>query len=74
MKTNNLLIFRSNIKTISDRISMERTLDYHPHIDKWTLDQQDEDCVLRIITERLSSQQVIAIVKNCGYFCEEMPD
>ncbi len=74
MKTNNILIFRSNIKTNYDRISVERMLDMHPHIDEWTLDQQDEDCVLRVVTGRLNSKQVVDIVKNCGYICEEMQD
>jgi cell fate (sporulation/competence/biofilm development) regulator YmcA (YheA/YmcA/DUF963 family) len=74
MKTGNILIFRSNIKTNYDRISVERMLDMHPHIDEWTLDQQDEDCVLRVVTGRLSSTQVVDIVKGCGYICEEMPD
>lgn len=73
MKTN-ILIFRSNIKTSYDRISVERMLDIHPHIDEWTLDQQDEDCVLRVVTGRLSSKQVVDIVKGCGYICEEMQD
>lgn len=73
MKTQ-ILIFRSNIKTTSDRIAVERTLDIHPHIHQWTLDQQDDDCVLRVITERLSHRQIIDMVKGCGYVCEEMPD
>lgn len=74
MKNDNILIFRSNIKTNSDKMAVERMLDIHPHIEDWTLDQQDEDCVLRIITTRLTGRQVIDIVKGCGYLCEEMSD
>ena len=71
---NNILIFRSNIRTKSDLLAIERSLDIHPHIDEWTLDQQDPDCVLRVVTGRLSSNQVADIVKGCGYICEEMQD
>lgn len=69
-----ILIFKSNIKTSSDRLAVERMLDIHPHVETWTLDQQDEDCVLRVISGKLTCTQVIDIVKNCGYNCEEMAD
>lgn len=74
MNTGNILIFKSNIKTASDRIAVERLFDIHPHVERWTVDQADEDCVLRVVSGRLSSGQVIDMIRSCGYTCEEMAD
>lgn len=74
MITENILLFKSNIKTVSDRFAVERILDIHPQIDQWTIDQQDEDCVLRVISERLTHKHIIDMVAGCGYRCEEMTD
>ncbi len=74
MNTENILLFKSNIKTASDKFAVERILDIHPHIEQWTVDQQDEDCVLRVISPRLTHNHVIDMVKGCGYHCEELKD
>jgi hypothetical protein len=74
MNTEHILVFRSNIKTASDRFAVERVLDSHPHIDQWTVDCDDTDCVLRVVSSKLTHKQVIAMVTKCGYNCEELID
>jgi hypothetical protein len=47
-------------------------LDAHPHIERWTVDTSDIDCVLRIVTCSLRVDDVIALVTPSGYACAEL--
>ena len=46
---NNILVFKTNIKTEADRESVKTLLDGHACIRKWNVDLHDVDCVLRIV-------------------------
>lgn len=43
-------------------------------IRKWNVDMQDCDNVLRIESTGLTAKQVEYILRNAGYFCEELQD
>ena len=46
---NQILVFKTNIKTEADRLFVKELLDGHSCIRKWTVDLNDVDCVLRIV-------------------------
>ena len=72
--TERIHIFRSNIKTDKDVHFIQKFLDIHPRISRWTVDTTDRDCVLRIVSETLDENNIIDIISRCGYNCELLND
>lgn len=65
----NILVFATNIRTESDRQNISVVLNRIPAILQWNIDQEDIDCVLRIITETLSEEEIINGLKEEGFKC-----
>lgn len=73
--TNNLEhihIFKSNIKTDADKHYVKSILDQHPLIEDWSVDLDDEDRVLRVISNKLTRVKIMELISICGYTCEEL--
>lgn len=66
-----VLLFKTNIRTESDKQLMTQLMQQH-EINHWTVDQDDEDCVLRIVSNEIQLNDVIALVNQHGYQCEEL--
>ena len=69
---NNILIFKTNIKTEADRQAVKPLLDNHTCIRQWNVDLQDVDCVLRIVSPTLTVQETIGLITRHGYECSEL--
>lgn len=69
---NNILVFKTNIQTENDKLLVQPVLDSHSCISQWNIDQQDIDCVLRVVTDTLTPQQVISVIKQHGFDCAEL--
>ncbi len=69
---NNILVFKTNIQTKFDQILIEDLLNSVDAIDKWNIDQHDIDCVLRIISDTLTPDQIISIINHLGFECSEL--
>lgn len=71
MYSNNkqILVFKTNIRTNQDRLSVKPSLDSEEGIIGWNVDMQDVDCVLRIETPGITTHEVIAIINRHGYQC-----
>jgi len=83
---NQILVFKTNIKTEADRQAVQALLDGHAGISKWNVDLQDVDCVLRIVLRQaqddrrqaqddrysLTITETIALVRGQGYECSEL--
>lgn len=69
-----VLVFKTNLRYNRDleRIGMLISRDYR--ISKWNVDRMDIDKVLRIESKDLLPEEVIALVKDAGYYCEELTD
>lgn len=70
--TPSILIFKTNIQSVQDIDSIKSILDTHPHIERWNVDTEDIDCVLRVVTVSLRVDDVIALVTPSGYACAEL--
>jgi hypothetical protein len=66
-----VLVFKTNIKYKKDitKISTVLTTD---SISNWNIDRADIDCVLRVVTDSLSTNDIIKIITNEGYDCSEL--
>ncbi|PWT99904.1 MAG: hypothetical protein C5B52_09900 [Bacteroidetes bacterium] len=67
-----ILIFKTNIRTDEDRRRIQLTMDMLDGIEKWNVDLQDIDCVLRIESNKFSSAEIISIINYCGFECAEL--
>jgi hypothetical protein len=66
-----ILLFKTNIQTADDKMLIAKVMEKHK-IKQWTVDQQDVDCVLRIVSPILKLDEVIQLVSKNGYQCEEL--
>ena len=67
-----ILIFKTNIQTENDKLLVQNTLDTLDTIQQWNIDLHDVDCVLRIVSETLTPEQIIKVIKHNGFECAEL--
>ena len=67
----NILIFKTNIVSLKDKKRLAEFFKIQG-ITEWSVDMDDIDCVLRIVTARLSCNDIISQVASLGYYCEEL--
>lgn len=66
-----LFIFKTDINTIQEVRTVNYLFNNHTTINKWSLDIEDIDNVLRIeARENLLEQDVISLINACGFKCE----
>ncbi|WP_300599158.1 hypothetical protein [Niabella sp.] len=68
----NILIFKTNIKTFRNKNRVQRLLESREGIRAFNVDQQDADCVLRVVTATITANEVIALVQEAGFECAEL--
>lgn len=64
-----ILLFKTTIRTEADKQFIARVMEAR-QIEQWTVDQQDVDCVLRIVSPTLQTTEVIELISKNGYLCE----
>jgi len=64
-----ILVFATNIRTENDKQTISQILDKNPEIHQWNIDLEDIDCVLRIVSETLSEEQIIDLLENQNFKC-----
>lgn len=67
-----ILLFKTNIKTETDKLAIRVLLDCDDRIQQWSIDIEDEDCVLRVVTFTLSHYQIMELINSRGYICCEL--
>ena len=71
----NVVVVKTNIQTRQKVLAMEPVFNIHVAINHWSIDIEDKDNVLRIeADDRLNEQEVIHLVRSCGFNCEIMAD
>jgi len=69
-----ILVFKTSIRTIRDIKMVEETITHLDGLIRWNVDRDDIDNVLRIETTRPDVGRIAEIVREAGFFCEELPD
>ncbi|MCD0471451.1 hypothetical protein [Flavobacterium sp. JAS] len=69
---NRIHIFKTNIKQINPDCDMHRTLDNHSDIQQWSIDHEDVDCVLRVVSDVLKPDAIIEMINEFGHECQEL--
>lgn len=70
-----ILVFKTNIQPVEKTQVVMPLFNSIDGINKWNIDHEDIDNVLRIEAEDfLSESDIIDQVKSCGFLCEVLPD
>jgi hypothetical protein len=69
-----ILIFKTNIKTEEDKTGLLEFFASNKLIVECSIDCEDIDCVLRIVSYELSVDEIIKLVKQKGFRCEELTE
>jgi len=67
-----ILVFKTNLTTTNQISIIGSTLNTHPAIQKWNVDLQDCDNILRVVANNIKPADVETILLDAGYFCEEL--
>ena len=67
-------VFKTDINSASLIESVKPLLNSNQYISDWSIDIEDIDNVLRIISVELLENDIIQIIKNKGFICEALPD
>lgn len=70
--TGQVMVFKTNIKTEGDVHCITDMLNAQQHIAEWSVDTDDVDCVLRIVSCILQHSDVIKLIALHGYECAEL--
>jgi tRNA G26 N,N-dimethylase Trm1 len=69
-----IMIFKTNLRLKKDLKKIYATFSKEPRIKIWNVDTEDIDKVLRIESVNMEVDDIIKIIKQTGYQCEELPD
>jgi len=76
METNfdNLFIFGTNLQTEKDKQVISKVLNSNNEIERWNIDLEDIDSVLRIESQSLTARQIIKIITEQDFKCSELSE
>jgi len=71
----NVLVLKTNITSKQKIKVLQPAFNEHTAIERWTIDTQDRDKVLRIEAHpNLKEKDVMTLVRKYGFDCEELSD
>ncbi len=72
-KTDKIYVFKTSINTQLDINKIRDELDRLYSLTKWSFDLEDCDRVFRVETSLKDPTEIIQILQDKGFHCEEMP-
>ena len=67
-----ILLFKTNCCSPADKSKLQLILDNGQGIEKWNLDMEDCDHVLRIVSYEIDHAHIIQLLNIHGYECCEL--
>jgi hypothetical protein len=67
-----ILIFKTNVANFVDKLRLEKLFAGNSAVLDWHVDQEDVDCVLRLVSYELCAEEVISLLNEAGFLCEEL--
>ncbi len=65
-------VFGTNILEETNKLRVATILSAEPLIEEWHIAMDDCDRVLRVVSRRMKSVEIIAFINRCGYECREL--
>ena len=69
-----VLVFKTNLRFSRDLSKINSVINSEKRIQRWNVDRDDIDKVLRIESNNLRPAEVIKLIETAGYHCEELTD
>jgi len=67
-----ILVFKTDIKTDNDKMRVAELFKENNSIEEWHVDCEDVDCVLRIVSFKLSPYEIVKLINRIGFQCQEL--
>jgi hypothetical protein len=67
----NVMVFRTNITTKTEAKKLLSLIN-KKEIIKWSIDLEDHDRVLRVVSDNFSSEKIVDLAKTKGLECAEL--
>lgn len=67
-----LLLLKTDIYTAREARLLELVFSSHPQIKQWSVDMEDVDRVLRIVSTTMTYSEAAAILWYYGFYCGEL--
>lgn len=71
-ESKNILVFKTNLQTDEQLQSVSLFLNQTAEIERWSIDTEDIDCVLRIVSATNNAPEIIGAIHLMGYECAEL--
>ena len=71
-KFDHIHLFKTNIRTEGDKMKICSLFNNRREVEEWHIDQEDEDCVLRVVSYSFENHTIISLVNTKGYLCVEL--
>lgn len=68
----NIWIFGTNVATETDKKKILDSLRANPQIQDCSLDSEDVDKVLRVVSASMGQDEIIGILNTNGFTCKEL--
>lgn len=65
-------IFKTNLGTLCPNCAAFKALEAETSIAQWSVDHEDVDCVLRVVSEIITPAQIIELMRGVGAQCSEL--
>lgn len=69
---NHILLFKTSCSSLTDKKALQKLLENQQGIEEWSLDLDDCDYVLRIISYEIHHDHIIQLMNDHGYECCEL--
>lgn len=70
----NILVFKTNITNVTQVDNLKSVFNSFENIEDWSIDMEDCDHVLRVISDGIATDDVIRCLRKEGFYCEELTD
>ena len=67
-----VLVFKTNLQQPRDVENVMSTMNDDRRIQRWTVDREDCDKVLRVEGDNILAAEVVELIRKAGYSCEEL--
>jgi hypothetical protein len=65
-------VFRTNVRSHEDKHRLGHYFSTVPGIIEWSVDLEDVDCVLRVVSHSMLPADIIASANDLGFECAEL--
>jgi hypothetical protein len=72
MNPTKIVVFKTNINTETDKLLVKDTLVENTLIEDRSVNLEDIDKVLRVVSKHLSETQIIELINQSGFVCHEL--